>query len=318
MSLTKRVLETFDIPQNAPVKWIKSGNVLEIQYMSKRNTKATIKMLEGGLEYIDLSTGEIKEVEKHNTRADQKQSLFRTFQRLRQLINCNCTDVKKIRWCTLTYAENMMDTKKLYKDFELFYKRLCYFCVNHNWCKPKYISVCEPQGRGAWHIHVLLIFEDMKYAPFIHYSKFAELWGCGGVDIRTLNGTVDNVGAYLTAYLADMPVDEVKKAYDNVDLHREIKEIEVDNGKGKLVKKRIVKGARLPLYPANFNIYRSSRGLKEPEIYMTNYDEDCIKKIGSAKPTFQKSVHLSDDTTGFDTIVSSLYYNLSSHDSQGN
>ena len=98
---------------NLLVKVTEMGNVIEVQYMSRRNTKQTIQMLPGGEEFVICATGEVKEVKHHETRKDNKKGLYRTFAKARGIINANVTDVEKVRWCTLTYAENMTDTKQL-------------------------------------------------------------------------------------------------------------------------------------------------------------------------------------------------------------
>ena len=100
----RRLEERPDIDLSMPVKVIEMGNVIELQYMSRRNGKQTIQMLKGGEQYIDLGTGEIKDVVHHTTRADQYKSLYRTFRNVRAIINSNVTDVKKVKWITLTYA----------------------------------------------------------------------------------------------------------------------------------------------------------------------------------------------------------------------
>ena len=71
---------------NIPVKVTEMGNVVEIQYMSNRNNKQTVQMLEGGEQYVILSTGEIKDVEHHDTRADNRKGLYKTFRIARALI----------------------------------------------------------------------------------------------------------------------------------------------------------------------------------------------------------------------------------------
>ena len=98
-------------PKNGSLlKVTEMGNIVELQYMSRRNSKQTIQMLPGMENYVELSTGEVKPVKKNDTRASQEKSLARTFATVRGLINTNVTDVSKVRWITLTYAENMTDT----------------------------------------------------------------------------------------------------------------------------------------------------------------------------------------------------------------
>ena len=141
------------IPEKNPnvlVKVTEMGNVIEVQYMSRRNCKQTIQMLQGGEQFVICATGEVKDVEHHATRKDNKKGLYKTFANARAVINANVTDVSKVRWCTLTYAENMTDPKRLYTDFEKFNKRFQYYCNQKGYSKPEYIVMMEPQGRGAW------------------------------------------------------------------------------------------------------------------------------------------------------------------------
>lgn len=288
---------------NLDVKVIEMGNVVEVQYMSRRNTKQTIQMLPGGERFVICATGEIKDIEHHNTRKDNKKGLYKTFANARGVINANVTDVTKVRWCTLTYAENMTDPKRLYMDFQQFNQRFQYYCKQHGYSKPEYIVMMEPQGRGAWHAHLLYIWQDMK-APFIPNEEFRALWGLGFVRIKKLDN-VDNVGAYLTAYLGDMEIDEI-------DITRAVgkqcKIVEVEDENGQKVSKAIVKGARLDLYPANFNMLRCSRGVKRPVEEMMSQVE-ASKKVSGATKTFESAIKLTDNENDFETVIIKEQYN---------
>ena len=288
---------------NIAVKVTEMGNVIEVQYMTRRNCKQTIQMLQGGEQFVICATGEIKDVEHHNTRKDNKKGLYKTFANARAVINANVTDVEKVRWCTLTYAENMTDTKRLYEDFRDFNKRFQYYCKTHGYSKPEYIVMMEPQGRGAWHAHLLYIWQDQK-APYIANQEFREMWGHGFVRIKKLDN-VDNVGAYLTAYLGDMEIDEmdVSKA-----VGKQCKVVEVEDEDGKKVKKAIVKGARLDLYPANFNMLRCSRGVKRPVAEMMS-QEEASKKVSAATKTFESAIKLTDHENDFETVIIREQYN---------
>ena len=290
------------------VKVVEMGNVTEILHMERRNTKATIKMLEGGERYVNLSTGEILPVQKHDSRKEQKNSLYRTFQNARALINTNVTDVEKVRWITLTYAENMTDTKRLYDDFRKFNMRFQYYCEKHGYGKAEYIVMMEPQGRGAWHCHLLYIWQHN--APYIPNQELAELWQQGFVKIKKLDD-VDNVGAYLTAYLGDMEITEIDKLKGS---QYTLKTVEIEEN-GQKVKKSYIKGARLEFYPAKFNMIRHSKGVKQPtETYMTL--EDAKKKVLGATKTFESSVKISDDANGFNNVISKAYYNSKRKETQ--
>jgi len=285
---------------NLPIKVTEMGNVLELQYMSRRNNKQTIQMLPGGEQYIVCDTGEIRDIVHHETRADDRKSLYKTFKLARAIINANVTDVECVRWITLTYAENMTDTKRLYDDFKLFNKRFQYYCKTKEYSKPEYIVMMEPQGRGAWHAHLLYIWDSK--APFIPNEDLANIWGHGFTKIKKLDN-VDNVGAYLTAYLGDIDLDDVESIRNGDTL----KKVELEEN-GELKTKYFIKGARLPLYPANFNMIRYSRGVKKPtEMFMCQ--EDAEKKASAATLTFEKTVRLTDTDTDFDCLINTRYYN---------
>lgn len=286
-----------------PVKVTSMGNIIEVQYMSKRNQKQTIQMLPGGEQFVICATGEIKDIEHHATRKDNKKGLYKTFANCRGMINANVTDVDKVRWCTLTYAENMTDPKQLYQDFEKFNKRFQWYCKQKGYSKPEYIVMMEPQGRGAWHAHLLYIWQDMK-APYIPNEEFRRIWSHGFVKIKKLDN-VDNVGAYLTAYLGDMEINEMDVSQA---VGKQCKIVEVDEN-GEKVKKAIVKGARLDLYPSNFNMLRYSRGCKKP-IEEMMYQDEVTKKVLGATKTFESAVKMIDETTGFENTIVKSQYNL--------
>ena len=292
---------------NLPVKVTTMGNVIEVQYMSRRNNKQTVQMLPGGEQFVICSTGEVKDIEHHKTRKDNKKGLYKTFANARGVINANVTDVSKVRWCTLTYAENMTDTKRLYSDFVKFNKRFQYYCASKGYSKPEYIVMMEPQGRGAWHAHLLYIWQDMK-APFIPNEEFRDLWGHGFVRIKKLDN-VDNVGAYLTAYLGDMELSEVNaEEFEKVTRGATIKQVEVEEEDGTKVTKAVLKGARLNLYPADFKMLRCSKGVKRPVEEMM-YQDEVEKKVLGATKTFTSAVQLNDTENGFDCVIIKEQYN---------
>lgn len=290
-----------DLDPRVTVKCVEMGNIVEVQYMSRKNKKQTVKMLKGGNEFVVCATGEVKEVVHGTSRHDNKKGLYKTFARARALINTNVTDVSKVRWCTLTYAENMTDTTRLYQDFEKFNKRFQYYCKKLDYGKPEYIVMMEPQGRGAWHAHLLYIWQD-RQAPFIPNDVFASLWGHGFVKIKRLDD-VDNVGAYLTAYLGDMELSECEEITPGM----QGKVVEMEEH-GKKVKKKFIKGARLDLYPANFNMIRYSRGCKQPTVEMIK-QRDVRKKVLGATKTFQSAVQLSDTEHDFQSVIIKEQYN---------
>jgi len=241
-------------------------------------------------EYMIRDTGEVKEYVKSENRGQNIAGLKKTFKKIRDLINNNFSGAGNELHITLTYAENMQDPKKLYDDFKNFMKRFKYrykYDID-------YISVVEPQGRGAWHFHLLLRFNGLDKI-YIHNDEICSLWGHGFTKTKSLEG-IDNIGAYLSAYLGDVEMTE--ETIEDMVINGparpariEVKEVEIEG-----LKKKFIKGGRLHYYPPGMNIYRKSKGIKYPsEQYMEFSD---VKKIvGSAKPTFAKTIVIKDPAT---------------------
>lgn len=294
--MSKRNGERVVIPTNDLVTVTKMNHIVEVQHMEKMNTKCHIKKLDKD-RFLELSTGEIKEFSHIENRSESFNSLRQTFKKLRYLINNNFAGAGNELHVILTYAENMRDTERLYKDFKRFMTRLKRFYKEKT--TIDYISVVEPQERGAWHCHLLLRFNDLDKV-FIENKVLADLWGHGFVTVKSLKN-VDNIGAYLSAYLADVELtdENVLKALSN---NSAIKIVQVD---GK--QKKFIKGGRLHMYPSGMNLFRRSKGIKMPERETMRYEK--IKKIvGSAKPTYSKSIEINNED--FQNTIHYEQYNL--------
>lgn len=306
-------VETVDFPdikRSELVTLTKMGNVIELQHMAKRNNKPTILKLNKD-QYLTLSTGEVKEYQHTENRSESKKELKSTFKRLRYYINNNFFGKKNELFLTLTYAENMQDTVKLQNDLEKFVKKLRYKFSDK--CKKAwghssidYITVVEPHESGDWHCHVLLRFNDLKSVYLNNDEQVNPLWGQGWTKTRRVNEKqVDNIGAYLTAYLTDIElndktVNDITKAYAGKKM--DIREKEVDG-----VQKKFVKGGRLHFYPVGMRIFRRSNGIKYPERETMSY-ADAKKVVGTYKPHYSKSYKITDDN-GFSNQVSFAEYN---------
>lgn len=270
------------------------NHIVEVQHLEKENHDARIKKLDKD-RYLHLETGEIKNFEHIESRQQSYDSLRKTFKKLRYLINNNFTGAANELHAVLTYEENMTDSKRLYKDFDKFIKRLRYTYKDKS--SIDYLCVVEPQGRGAWHCHVLLRFNDLDKV-YIENSELRKLWGFGFVTVKSLKD-VDNIGAYLSAYLADVELtdESIKEVYEVGD------KLKIKESEGK----KYIKGGRLHLYPPGMNIYRKSRGIVEPERQKMQF-KDIKKVVGSAKPHYYKKVVYERDD--FDNTVQYLQYNM--------
>lgn len=293
--MEKEVLENFQIPESAFVTVTTTKHITEIQYLQKKNTEMPILKLDSDT-YVVKATGEIKEFVHSESRADDLKSVRSTLKKLRYLINNNFDGSDNELFVTLTYKENMRDTVKLMKDFEKFIKRLKYRYKSYDF---DYLSVVEPQERGSFHFHVLFRFNGLK-TIFIANNEIADIWGHGFVNVRRIQ-QVDNIGAYLSAYLADLTVDI------DEDIEGAVVKNMLDVKTNKTVSKKVLKGARMYLYPSSMNIYRKSKGIKMPERRILPYR--AIKKERLGEKTFQNSFEISDKETAFTNIIGYEYYN---------
>lgn len=197
----------------------------------------------------------------------------------------------------MTYSENMTDTKRLHKDFANFWKR-----YKRKYGDVDYLSVIEPQGRGAWHCHVLIRHND-KDNVYIPSSTLSDLWGQGFIKVKSLKG-VDNIGAYLSAYLGDIELTD-ETTIDTFG--HEIKEIQID-GKSK----KYIKGGRLHLYPSGMNLYRHSKGISFPEIEEMWY-RDIKRIVGPRTPNYSKTVTIYTDDKTILNQITYEQYNMKRH-----
>lgn len=295
--MDKRQLDSNELGINpkSPVKVTTMNHILEIQYMEKVNSKAHIQKIDSD-HYVELETGEIKEFERTVNRSQGENSLRKTFNRLRELINTNFSGLSNELFITLTYRGDLQtnDTERVYKDFKKFVMRLKYRFKGKS--SIDYINVLEPHASGNFHMHVLVRFNDLE-TVYIPNEDLREIWGNGWVTIQSLK-EVDNIGAYVSAYLSDI---EVGQEYSG-----KLETVEKDV-KGE--KKKFVKGARLVFYPTGVNIYRKSKGILEPIKEKMSY-EKALKKVGARNPNFKYGVKLIDKEKEFENTLIKEQYNL--------
>ena len=271
--------EEYIIPDYARVKYMDLKGIVKVQYMEKMNTECPVRIID-------------KDHSKN--RVDDYVSLRRTFRNLSDDINMNFNGAKNELFVTLTYGgENrplMSDSERFYIDFKIFMKTL-----RRKYGRIENIVVIEPHESGHLHSHVLLQFLDYK-SIFIPKDEMAVMWGKGYIELDKLTG-ITNVGAYLSAYLTDIPLTE-QNLVEAISEGRTIKEVDG---------KKFIKGGRLKYYQKNTKIYRKSRGMKKPDPkYMTW--KEAQKKTGSAKPEFEKAYTVEHDD--FTNTIVHKHFNL--------
>ena len=218
----------------------------ELLAMEKGLPKPTIKPL-GDNKYMVIKTGDIKEF-GHNDHK-QKDTLKKTFAELKGIIRANFdADGHNQLFVTLTYKDNMRDPEFLYMCFTNYWKRLKYEYANH---KLEYVAVAEPQARGAWHMHVMI--KSDQPVLYIDNKDMERIWGWGYTTTERLKG--DDVGAYYVSYFTSLELDA-----NTI--------VKAKNGS-----KKFQKGARLPLYPLKFKLYRCSKGIIRPKAETIEYQK---------------------------------------------
>lgn len=259
--------------------------IIELQYMEKRNNECPIKVLNGN-QYLIKNTGEICDFDKTGTnRTNSYKSLYRTFKRLRYLINNNFLGCKNELFVTLTYGGkdrpliSPEGAKRFYMDFQIYIKAL-----RRKYGHIEFINVAEPHEDGHLHAHVLLKFVDYSDIFIKNDDMQNVYWKHGFTKTSNLVG-VTNIGAYLSAYLSDVEVSD--SVFDDCVKNGEKIVIKEINGK------KFVKGGRLKYYPKKFRIYRRSKGILDPEV-ISGVSRYIKKKIGilSREPDFTKKYEI--------------------------
>jgi len=251
------------------------GNIIEFRSYLNLPDKMPIQKL-NDTEYLVMATGEIKDYQQTENRSENMQGISVSMSDARAIINNNFQGGRNEIWITLTYKENMTDTKRLYTDFKKFMMRFRHHlkgrCI-------EYMIVCEPQERGAWHVHGLIKATDKKTLS-IDQDVLGALWGHGFVGIQRLKNC-DNIGAYISAYCSNMPSNDPDS-------------------------KTFKKYQRLKLYPRGMNFYRYSRGIIKPEWTKPTTAQKMIVEF--SQPNYQKGIEiLDDDGTVLNRIIYKQY-----------
>lgn len=281
-------------------KTVETGNILRIvQYERLRRESYIVKL--PGKQYCIKSTGEVlPEKKRAKTRNQNLRYVRQSMQHGRDMINTNVIDLKKTLWVTFTYAENMQDVKRVRLDFQHF-KRDYEKIVG----KFKYIMAVEPQLRGAWHMHVFMIFDEI---PWIDYNDIIRVWGKGRVEVQRMYGDVNNLGAYVSAYLCNLPMQNEAQSSGAHNLNI------VQDRNGHMYEK----SRRIYMYPAGMNIFRYSRGLKKPlEEYIDISEAE--KKASAGTLTFEKIANTEIETEKgvYRNSYYTKYYSMPKTENQG-
>lgn len=260
------------------------NDIYEVQYLQKSNRQNNILKIDSD-RYVIKSTGEIKYYEHTETRNQSENSLKQTMKKIRYLINANFSGRKNELWATLTFrdAQIAKQPKYIYKEFNKFIKRLNYKYKE----KLDYIAILEPHGVSSkdiseWHgFHLHLLLKGNSTNLYIPYQEFEQIWGLGFCRIERLKN-IDNIGAYLSAYLTNSEFSDTDSR-----------------------EKKYIKGSRLWLYPRGIRIYRKSKGIKYPKRIKMPYQS--ARDLIGIEPHFTKTYKIENGN--FENIVIFEQYN---------
>lgn len=268
--MEKKQLKSYMLNKYDFVKFTKTGNITQLLYTQHRNRNCNILKLNKE-EYMNLKTGEIKECNHIENRGQNINTIRFSISNLRNIINNNFFGGSNELWVTLTFGDNKVyNSKELYILFKKFMMRLRY---TYKDIKFDYIYVPEPHEKGDWHIHLLLKGDKPLFIP---NKILNEIWGNGFVKVNRLKD-IDNIGAYISAYLINIKDGECTK-----------------------------KGARLYLYPPNHRLYRYSKGIIKPTSVYISY-LSALRKLKNSKLTYQYAINISDNNYSNDIIYQ--YFN---------
>lgn len=281
-----RQADSVRISDNAPLKVTIAGSVIDVMQQERPTRPPEIVWSDDRTEYTIVATGEVRKAKQRQTRTDDKTAIDemrKSMRRMRQLINANWSGDRNELMITLTYAECMTDAKRLKKDMEKWLKK-----TKRRLGEIKYLYVVEPQARGAWHAHCL-IKQLSAHSTYWPAEDVAGCWGHGFVKVQKISG-VDNVGAYLSAYMTNAPdTEDGDTLTGNSD--------SVTGAESKAV----IKGKRAAMYPRGMHLYRASKNLAEPitkKMRPTSAEYQAL--VAGAEQRYARTIELWDDANGQD------------------
>ena len=180
-------------------------------------------------------------------------------------------------WTTHTYRALVRDPAAVYADWKAYIRWVREVYLHR---QVEYITAIEPQARGSWHIHGILIPPSSDPEPlYIPQAEALAAWRriaarrmpegdartSGGVHLHRIEDGGDDLGAYLSAYLGDV------------------------GGK---------KGGRWAFYPPHMRFWRCSRGVERPRIIEGLTLEEARKlaaeHTGQAAPGYARGYDVHD------------------------
>lgn len=133
---------------------------------------------------------------EENELGKRKDNIYRSRQNVRRIIWNNQTEFTK--FVTLTYAETVLDVKKVRRDITTFVQSM-----RRSGYPMKYLYVLENQrerglkenNEGCLHVHMVIFIDK-----FIKIEDLRRCWKHGFVGIEKIDNVI-NLGAYVCKYI---------------------------------------------------------------------------------------------------------------------
>lgn len=173
---------------------------------------------------------------EHNLRSVQR--AIRTF---KNLVLTNATYNRFRRHIVLTYEGCMLEWERIAKDFKRFIKQLEKETDKHF----SYLYIVEPDDRGSWHIHLILLGNEIDFN--LAEDTVYKCWQHGSVCVRKIYDLYGLVQYFNVSYAPIKSGDKPTKAQ--------------------------IKGSRVHFYPPNVRIFRRSVDTVQPKCQEITYGE---------------------------------------------
>lgn len=147
------------------------------------------------------SQGRANEATEEDKKINRKQSIHRTKQFVKRLINANYVK-GSMKLFTLTTRENVQDIEFMSKELKKWVLRINYY-LGYN---IQYIAFRERQlgsrkddkkGRGAIHFHIVIF----NLPQFLNLTEIRSKWPHGSTNVKKDLEDMQDFGGYITSYM---------------------------------------------------------------------------------------------------------------------
>lgn len=183
-------VNSYTPPEDSLAVVYETNHITELMVLESHSQKLLNYKRISKTEYLDKSTGQIKQYKR---RGQTPKSKAKSLTKLKRIVNNNFVGNDNELHITLTYAISLFDKEQLSADFKKFWNKLKYRYPN-----LEYLCVYERHISGVWHIHCLVKDMSESYL-FIPHNELKTLWQQGNIHVNKIYNN-NNIGAYFCKY----------------------------------------------------------------------------------------------------------------------